>query len=132
VDGFGVGENLVVSADAPVGVGAVAKLTMVRGEPTTKWSRGSGKAHLPGIVQAWRAEDRDRIGLSDEQGVPGAPLLRPVWRDDAALPLPSWAEVREHARGALAALPPERKAPRAVTVTVTDALAAFFEKVVRG
>jgi nicotinate phosphoribosyltransferase len=124
VDGFGVGENLVVSADAPVGVGAVGKLTMVRGRPTTKLARGSGKAHLPGIVQVWRDGDRDIVGLNHETDLPGTPLLHPVWTPETGrLPLPETAEVRARARTSLLALSESRKAPAEKPMYVSDRLA---------
>jgi nicotinate phosphoribosyltransferase len=124
VDGFGVGENLVVSADAPVGVGAVGKLTMVRGRLTTKLARGSGKAHLPGIVQVWRDETGDRVGLADESGHPGTPLLDVVWSPETGRrPQPSATEIRAYARQSLAALPEPRKQPAEKPMYVTDRLA---------
>jgi nicotinate phosphoribosyltransferase len=126
VDGFGVGENLVVSSDAPVGVGAVGKLTRVDGHPTTKLSRGSGKAHLPGVIQCFRGPDGDVVGLADE-ALPGVPLLETVWHPDTGPrpPLPV-SVAREHARASLTALPPERKRVRNAEVQVSDALAALF------
>lgn len=131
VDGYGVGERIVTSPDAPVGVGAVGKLTMVNGRPSMKLSRGSGKATLPGLVQCWRTEHGDVVGLRGET-VAGEPLLSPVWtRDGGRLPAPPLAEVREYAAHALAALPAEAHAPRQVQLPVTDRMAALIEQLVR-
>ncbi len=123
VDGYGVGERIVTSPDAPVGVGAVGKLTMVRGAPTMKLSRGSGKATLPGKLQVWRRPEGDLVGLHGEVQ-PGEPLLAPVWtRDAGRLPGPSLHEVRAHAQASMAApLPP--------AIRVSDRLAALVESLV--
>ena len=132
VDAFGVGERIVTSPDAPVGVGAVGKLCMVDGRPTMKLSRGSGKATLPGHVQVWRQPGRvgggviDTVGLADEDH-PGTPLLETVWTDDGPVDLPSPAEVRAHARASVAALPAALKTPRQVEVPITARLAALIE-----
>ena len=63
VDSYGVGERLVTSADAPVGVGAVGKLSWIDGKTSMKRALGSGKATLPGPIQALRGPDRDRLTL---------------------------------------------------------------------
>jgi nicotinate phosphoribosyltransferase len=120
IDAFGIGENLVVSSDAPVGVGAVGKLTMIRGVPTTKLSRGSAKAHLPGIVQVWRKDGRDVVGLVDERR-DAEPLLSLVWDGLVRSPAPPWAVVRERAQQ-----------PAPVSIAVSDALAELFTRVVGG
>lgn len=103
IDAFGIGERLVSSADAPVGVGAVAKLCEVQGQPTMKLARGSAKATLPGRVQVYRQNGQDTVACHDEV-LPGEPLLRPVWRGAAALPQPSVAETRSYALAARAQL----------------------------
>ncbi len=129
VDAFGVGERLVTSADAPVGVGAVAKLAAVAGRPTMKLARGSDQATLPGALQAWRGPDGDVVGTADEQRE-GEPLLRPVWKGGRLLGLPTLAETRAHALASLAALPPERLEPRPVTVRVSRTLEALVRRLV--
>ena len=130
VDGYGIGERIVTSPDAPVGVGAVGKLTMVNGRPSMKLSRGSGKATLPGLVQCWRTDHGDVVGLREET-VAGTPLLSPVWdHDRGRLPAPTVAEVRDYAADCLAALPSEAHAPRQVQVPVTDRMAALVEELV--
>lgn len=63
VDLFGVGERLVTSADSPVGVGAVGKLSWINGQVSMKRAKGSGKATLPGPIQAFRGEKGDRLCL---------------------------------------------------------------------
>ena len=128
VDGYGIGERIVTSPDAPVGVGAVGKLCVIDGRPTMKLSRGSGKATLPGRVQCWRSASGDVVGLHDED-LPGVPLLQPVW-DGGRLPGPGLAEVRDHAIASVEALSAAERAPRQVNVTVSDRLAALIEELV--
>jgi nicotinate phosphoribosyltransferase len=121
VDGYGVGERIVTSPDAPVGVGAVGKLSLVGERPSMKLSRGSGKATLPGRLQCWRRDSGDVVGLVDEE-VDGRPLLEPVWTDDGRLDAPAVAEVQAYASQQLAALPDAMKQPRSANVAITDAL----------
>src|SRR4029077_7632512 len=67
VVGFGVGENISCSPDAATGIGAVAKLVVNGyGKITMKLAKGSGKATLPGELQAYRFDDHDLIALADE------------------------------------------------------------------
>lgn len=131
VDGYGVGERIVTSPDAPVGVGAVGKLSMIGGRPTMKLSRGSGKATLPGPIQCWRTDNGDVVGLDgDDPG--GTPLLEPVWtHDDGRLPGPSLIETRDHARASLDQWSDETKAPHQRGVTVTDNLADLVSRLIR-
>lgn len=130
VDTFGVGERIVTSPDAPVGVGAVGKLVEVAGRPTMKLSRGSGKATLPGALQVWRGADgRDLVGTADEHQ-PGQPLLETVWDALGPRPLPSLAEARSHAASCLAALPEARRRPRQEAVNISAALLARIEALV--
>jgi nicotinate phosphoribosyltransferase len=76
IDGFGVGTNFAVSADAPT-LETVYKLVAVDGRPMAK--RSTGKATLPGAKQVWRRPGfgGDVLGLADEPNpVRGAePLL---------------------------------------------------------
>lgn len=131
VDAFGVGERIVTSPDAPVGVGAVGKLSMVDGRPTMKMARGSGKATLPGEVQVFRAADgTDVVACADEK-LAGDPLLAPVWRGDAALPQPDPEATRAFARQSVASLPAAAESPRFTPVRVSDALAERVESMVR-
>lgn len=126
IDGYGVGERIVTSPDAPVGVGAVGKLSMVRGSPTMKLSRSTGKATLPGRLQVWRGPTGDLVGLHDESH-PGEPLLHTVFDADGRRPQPSYAEAREHAAASLAALPEALRTPRDAQVPVSDGLASLVE-----
>jgi nicotinate phosphoribosyltransferase len=128
-DAFGVGERIVTSPDAPVGVGAVGKLCEVAGQPTMKLSRGSGKASLPGRVQVFRDGGRDRVVRLGETA-PGRPLLETVWDDDGPRELPPASAVRDHARASVAELPDDAREPRRVTVPVSDALVQLIEDLV--
>ena len=121
VDAFGVGERIVTSPDAPVGVGAVGKLCMIDGRPTMKPAKGSAKATLPGRIQVFRQGGHDLVACADERRA-GRPLLAPVWAGDAALPQPTIAETRAYALASIKALPPACGVPRQVQVPISDAL----------
>ncbi len=97
VDSFGIGERIVTSPDAPVGVGAVGKLCEVDGRPSMKLSRGSGKATLPGRVQVFRKDGVDTVACADEK-LPGEPLLQKVWEGSEPLIWPKLEESRARAR----------------------------------
>ena len=129
VDAFGVGERIVTSPDAPVGVGAVGKLCEVDGRPSMKLSRGSGKATLPGRVQVFRKDGIDTVARADE-ALDGDPLLRTVWNADGPIDLPSPAAVRAHCRASIAALPAAAREARQVEVPVTASLAALVRDLV--
>jgi nicotinate phosphoribosyltransferase len=82
IDGFGIGSDLGVSADAAV-LDTVYKLVAFDGRPVRKLS--PGKETWPGAKQVWRAPDWsvDVVALADE-GSPvadGQPLLVEVMRD---------------------------------------------------
>src|SRR5439155_10834675 len=79
IDAFGVGTDLVVSADRPA-ADIAFKLVAYDGRPVAKFS--TGKASLPGAKQVFRSGDpeSDVLALRDER-LDGEPLLRPVWRD---------------------------------------------------
>ena len=121
VDAFGVGERIVTSPDAPVGVGAVGKLCEVDGQPSMKLSRGSTKATLPGRVQVFRTPNRDVVGCWNEL-LEGEPVLKPVWTDAGAVALPHAREVRRFAQEQLEQLSEEKLSPRSVNVAVSPAL----------
>jgi nicotinate phosphoribosyltransferase len=135
VDGFGVGENISCSPDAPVGVGAVAKVVVNGyGEITMKLARGSGKATLPGILQVWRYADHDLVALDGEATPPGGrALLQPVWRGRAPVgELPSLEAARANVRRQIDELPPELRAlepaERPRPMVASDGLAALVER----
>jgi nicotinate phosphoribosyltransferase len=84
VDGFGVGSDMAVSADAPV-LDTVYKLVTFDGRAVRKLS--PGKETWPGAKQVWRPPDwsGDVLALADEPSpVAGAePLLVEVMLDGA-------------------------------------------------
>lgn len=107
-DGFGVGENITCSPDAATGIGAVGKLVENSdGKQTMKLALGSGKATLPGWLQAYRFADHDLLCCADEPAPDGGrPLLQPVWRGrDAVAPLPDLATTRDRTQAQIAQLP---------------------------
>ncbi|MDB4969919.1 MAG: Nicotinate phosphoribosyltransferase, partial [Myxococcales bacterium] len=99
-DGYGVGENITCSPDAPVGIGCVAKLTVNGyGKLTMKLARGSGKATLPGELQVHRFADHDLVALAGESITSGGrELLKPVWRGRAPVAPATVAQARASAR----------------------------------
>ncbi|GKW48947.1 hypothetical protein NCCP2165_11620 [Halomonas sp. NCCP-2165] len=110
IDGFGVGTQLGVSADAPV-IDLSYKLVAYAGRPRVKHS--PGKINLPGPKQVYRRRDAegrpvgDTLARHDETGIEGEPLLASLVRkgriDDAQMALADSA--RERVAAALAALP---------------------------
>jgi nicotinate phosphoribosyltransferase len=138
-DAFGVGENITCSPDSATGIGAVAKLVVNGyGKLTMKLSRGSGKATLPGRLQAYRFADHDLVALADEPAPSGGrPLLVPVWRGRAPLPLPTLDESRGWVGAQLAAHPPLAALGRvpgegpAWKMVASDRLVAKIEQLVR-
>lgn len=131
VDAYGVGERIVTSSDAPVGVGAVAKLAEVDGRPTMKLSRGSGKATLPGRVQVFRSHSgQDVVGLHDE-ALDGEPLLLPAWDEQGPVHDTSSPSPPARLRAALAALPDAALIPREATVAVSPRLQELITTLVR-
>ena len=74
VDAFGVGTDLVTSADRPA-VDIAYKLVSYAGRPVAKFS--TDKASLPGAKQVFRTKDGDVLGLREES-LPGERLLRPA------------------------------------------------------
>lgn len=136
VDAFGVGERLVTSADAPVGVGAVGKLSSVGGRPTMKQARGSAKATLPGPLQCYRGVAGDRLALlgasSAREGERA--LISRVW--DAAqegAPRLSLEAARAYALAGLAERVSDAgRAVRAQRVYLDEGLVSLIESLVRG
>ena len=137
VDGFGVGENISCSPDAATGVGAVAKLVVNGyGKVTMKLSKGSGKATLPGELQAYRLSDHDFIALAGEPAPSGGePVLSPVWRGRKEVSgLPSLEESRAFVKESLARLPEELRSidppPKAAArkLVASDGLVRTIER----
>jgi nicotinate phosphoribosyltransferase len=98
VDAFGVGERLVTSADAPVGVGAVGKLSRLGDRFTMKQAKGSAKATLPGPLQVYRSQDGDRVSLlHSSQALPGEiALIHQVWHEETGpVQLPTLEQSRQ-------------------------------------
>lgn len=109
IDAFGVGTELVTSADSPR-LGAIYKLVELESEGIRRYTAkfSEDKATYPGAKQVYRFKDHDLIACSWE-GPPAAgakSLLRLVLLDGKPVkPLPAAAEVREYAARQLAALP---------------------------
>jgi nicotinate phosphoribosyltransferase len=103
IDSFGVGTDLVTSADRPA-IDISYKLVAYDGRPVSK--RSSGKVSLPGAKQVFRTGDvsTDVLGLRGEV-VDGRPLL------SQATPGFDLERVRATAASELAALPEEWKRP---------------------
>jgi hypothetical protein len=124
-----VGERIVTSPDAPVGVGAVGKICEVNGSPSMKLNRGSGKATLPGRVQVFRHQGIDTVACLGET-LPGTPLLMPVWTERGPEPLPSPVDVRAYAAECIAALAPSARQARQVNVPISQALYDLIKQLV--
>jgi nicotinate phosphoribosyltransferase len=138
INGFGVGTQMGVSADAPY-LNSAYKLVSYAGRGRMKLS--ADKSTMPGRKQIFRrVEDggaaRDVIGLHDES-ITGRPLLRPVMSAGRRLPDASpdlkrvrsyCAEEREALSDALLDLKP-LKTPYPVDVSI--GLAAERDHVVR-
>jgi nicotinate phosphoribosyltransferase len=99
IDGFGVGSDLGVSADAPV-LDTVYKLVAFDGRPVRKLS--PGKQTWPGAKEVWRRGDwsGDVLGLAAEPSpVPdGVPLLVDVMHDGIRTPAGRATLTDAHAR----------------------------------
>ena len=82
VDAFGVGTDLVVSADRPA-VDIAYKLVSYDGRGVAKLS--AGKATFPGAKQVFRSGSSDDVLALRDESHPGERLLSPAWRDGTAL-----------------------------------------------
>ena len=129
IDGFGVGSDLGVAADAPV-VDTVYKLVEFDGRPVRKLS--VGKETWPGPKQVWRRPDwsGDVLGLADEEApVPDAvPLLSPVASHDR----PTLTQANEWFESQWTGLPAAVKdltAPAPYAVVPTEGLLKLTEEV---
>jgi nicotinate phosphoribosyltransferase len=128
IDGFGIGTNLVTSADAPA-LDCAYKLQEYAGLPRRK--RSTGKATWPGRKQFWRRYGSDGrmsgdiLSIEDDLQV-GEPMVKPVMRAGRRLfAKPTLAEIRAHASRQLARLPDPLRQLEAVStypVEIADAL----------
>ncbi|MDH5670158.1 MAG: nicotinate phosphoribosyltransferase, partial [Nitrospira sp.] len=108
VDGFAVGTAMTTSSDAP-SLDSTYKLQDYAGRPCRK--RSEGKATWPGRKQVFRSYagdgcfDHDTITTEEDQ-LPGVPLLRTVMRDGRRLSqAPTLTDLRRHTAEQLARLP---------------------------
>ena len=135
VDSFGVGTSISTVRDAPA-LGGVYKLveTERHGQvrPTVKLS--TGKRTFPGRKQVWRVSERDEaiydvIGLMDETGQEGRPLLRRVMRDGKRVaPSPEFSALQSNAQRRIGELPTSVTALEGgvpLTVRISPALDAL-------
>lgn len=111
IDGWGVGTELVVSADAPY-LDCAYKLVEYAGRPKMKLS--PDKVTLPSKKQIFRRYEKgiiaeDTIALRDEK-IEGRPLMkRYIQRGEIVIDPPSLETVRQKARESFDTLPPELK-----------------------
>lgn len=110
IDSFGVGTEIVTSADAPF-MGAVYKLVEldVGGIKRFTAKRSADKHTLPGAKQIFRTPERDVLARSGECCVENSEaLLRPVILNGRLVePLPDVHAARRHAEASLDCLLPE-------------------------
>lgn len=103
IDAFGVGTDLVVSADRPA-LDIAYKLVEYGGRAVAKHSEG--KRSYPGRKQVFRrgSPEGDVLGLRDE-ALDGERLLEPVWRNGERLATFDLVATREHVTAGIEALP---------------------------
>jgi nicotinate phosphoribosyltransferase len=107
IDGFGVGTQMGVSADAP-SLDLVYKLVEYAGSPRMK--RSPGKQTLPGRKQVFRqmrdgVAVRDVVGRPDEQ-IAGTPMLKPrMIGGKRTVPDPPLTAIREYCKQQIRSLP---------------------------
>jgi len=134
IDAFGVGTELVTSADAPT-LGAVYKLVELESDGVRRYTAklSEDKATLPGAKQVYRFPDGDLMACAWEPAPAGAePLLRPVISAGRLLgSLPDAAAARARAAESLARLPEAVRRlddPRPYPVRYSRALEALAEQ----
>jgi nicotinate phosphoribosyltransferase len=106
IDAFGVGTELVTSADAPV-LGAVYKLVELEANGEKRYTAkfSEDKVTLPGAKQIFRYPDHDLIACASEFA-DAEPLLRPVILGGTLVePLPDAHAARAHAAASIQRLP---------------------------
>lgn len=107
VDAFGVGTELATSGDAP-SMGAIYKLVEINhaGEIRYTSKQSPDKDTLPGAKQLFRYPDYDILAVHNECAGGAEAMLKPVIiGGELVCPLPSVAQIREHARCAVARWP---------------------------
>ena len=135
IDGFGIGTQLDVSADAPA-LDYVYKIQEYAGRPRRK--RSTGKSTWPGRKQVFRQLDgngrlREDVltVLGDEQ--PGRPLLETVMRNGVRIPeVDDLQRSREYAHQELGGLTPRLRTlteQAAYPVRIAPALEALAREV---
>ena len=144
IDSFGVGTQMGVSADAPA-LSAVYKLVEYEGRPVMKLS--TGKESLPGRKQLWREYATgadgaevlvgDVVGLEDEPGITGQPLLEHVIAGGRLTGAGgTLADARDRCARGLASLPAEFRSLEdydgAVPVQTSPALDALVARASEG
>ena len=135
IDAYGVGTDLVTSADAP-SLGVIYKLVELESDGTRRYTAkfSEDKRTYPGAKQVFRFEDHDEIGCAWECRAAAAArtLIRPVLiRGGMVEPLPDAAAARAHAAASLAALPAECRrlaAPEPRRVEYSPALRALAKE----
>jgi nicotinate phosphoribosyltransferase len=135
IDGYGIGSDLVTSADAPH-LDCAYKLQEYAGRARRK--RSEGKATLPGRKQIFRRYGPDGRMLGDlltldDGSEEGEPLIHPVMRAGRRLaPTAPLNELRAYAADQLAHLPEPFRGLQDVPsypVKISDALTALANKV---
>jgi len=135
IDGYGIGSDLVTSADAPH-LDCAYKLQEYAGRARRK--RSEGKATWPGRKQIFRRYGPDGRMLEDlltldDRSEEGEPLIHPVMRAGRRLAPPApLTELRAHAADQLAHLPEPFRRLRDVPsypVKISEALTALANKV---
>jgi nicotinate phosphoribosyltransferase len=102
-----------------------------------KFSKGSGKATLPGELQVYRFADHDIVALAEEAAPSGGqPLLQAVWRGRApSRELPPLDDSRRYVKDQIESLPPPIRAldPAAPPwkLVASDGLCARIEELVK-
>lgn len=132
IDGFGVGTDMSVSADAPA-LDIAYKLCAFAGEGRLKLS--TGKRTLPGRKQVFRRSDGDVIARGDES-LAGEPLLsRVMTAGNIAAPARSLGAIREATADHIARLPQDLTAlespQQPFPVTISPELCAYEAAVVQ-
>lgn len=107
IDAFGVGTDLVTSADSP-SLGVIYKLVELDGRQTAKYSED--KHTIPGSKQVFRFADRDILACAWEchgcEGGEAVALQRPVILGGRLVePLPTASESQTHAAACIQRLP---------------------------